>query len=274
MERKTKLWERLSNADDIFFRRMDGYKRLPAEARCEKYRKEIRSAETRILAICGDPLKEWIGNRLDSEDKMEQACHYLGHRHYALNNMFALHCSDAEAKRLETLNARLLDLTRDMFARTSRTYRRLLDAPDGVIGGRTCVEGTLRYFGDSEDDVLSLDEDAFYASDFTRMILISAYMDEEHGGDLPVISCHPHILTGESEYRSSMSDRELGLDNSLDDGTSWAESWLHHPKLEHICMCYATHALVTHNNFSVPDFLRLKTFEVKVEIEEFDTVQL
>lgn len=32
-------------------------------------------------------------------------------------------------------------------------------------------------------------------------------------------------------------------------------------------MCYATHAVVTHYLYSIPDFLRMNTFEVKVEVK-------
>ncbi len=64
-----------------------------------------------------------------------------------------------------------------------------------------------------------------------------------------------------------MTDKELGIDNYLDDGVSWAESWLWHPKLEHIVMCYVTHAIVTHNHYSIPDFMRLNDFEIKVEVK-------
>ena len=263
------LWEKLFEEREVFHKRMEDYEALPFEERGECYRREIRDAEAKILEITGDPLAGAHRKNIDTQEKADIVDHYLGCRYCTLSKMFALHCSDAEVKRLETMNTRLLQLTQDMFARTSKTYRYLLHAPDGIWKGNTYVEGTLRYQGDSEDDVLRFEEDVFYGSDFTRMILISAYMDEEYNGDLPVISCHPRMLTDASEYKPSMSDRDLGLDNPLDDGTSWAESWLYHPKLNHICMCYATHALVTHNNFSIPDFLRLKTFEVKVEIENW-----
>ena len=42
-----------------------------------------------------------------------------------------------------------------------------------------------------------------------------------------------------SKNTPDMSDKQLECVNDLEDGTTWAEGWLCHPKLEHICMCHA-----------------------------------
>lgn len=46
----------------------------------------------------------------------------------------------------------------------------------------------------------------------------------------------------------SASDEELECANIMDDEDSWAEGPLRHPKLDHIKVCYALHALCTHMN--------------------------
>ena len=79
------------------------------------------------------------------------------------------------------------------------------------------------------------------------------------------MTCNPYWDASKG-LKPTMSDKELGLENTLDDGTTWAEGWIRHPKLEHLCVCYATHALITHSGYSIPDFLRLNTFEVKVTV--------
>ena len=260
------LWEKLSKENDIFHERMDGYESLPEEERIEKYREEVRNAEAEILKITGDPITGSLWKTLETEDSKEIVDNLLGYRYYALSKMFALHCSDAEVKRIEVLDAQLLQLSRNLFDRTAKMYRAVLDMPSDDKDDCISVEGSLKYLGDTEQDVLQLEDDAFYGSDFKRMILILSFLENEHRGDLALLYCHPD-WDSEKKHKSSMTDKELGIDGWMDDGTTWAEGWLVHPKLDHIIMCYATHALVTHANYCIPDFMRLNSFEVKVNVE-------
>lgn len=260
------LWEQLSAEDDRFHERMKSYEALPVEERLEKFRGEIRDAESKILEITGDPYEGYVSKACDSEDKRETVENLLGFREYALSKMFEIHCSDAEVARIESLNAKLYELTQQMFERTGRMYRYILDIPLDEKDDDIEIEGTLRYWSDAKSGILHLEDDDFYGSDFQRMIPIVAFIESECHGDLPFISCSP-FWRRDSGHKSSMTDKELGVDNYLDDGVSWAESWLWHPKLEHIVMCYVTHAIVTHNHYSIPDFMRLNDFEIKVEVK-------
>ncbi len=260
------LWEQLSAEDDRFHERMKSYEELPVKERLEKFREEIRDAESKILEITGDPYKEYVSKSCDSEDKREIVENLLGFRGFALSKMFEIHCSEAEVTRIESLNAKLYALTQQMFERTGRMYRYILDMPLDEKDDDIEVEGTLRYWSDARSGILHLEDDDFYSSDFQRMIPIIAFIESECHGDLPFISCDPYWRR-DSGHRSSMSDKELGVDNFLDDGQTWAESWLYHPKLNHIVMCYVTHAIVTHNHYSIPDFMRLNDFEIKVEMK-------
>lgn len=69
----------------------------------------------------------------------------------------------------------------------------------------------------------------------------------------------------------SSTDAELKCSNDLDDGNSWAEESLSNPKLVHINVCYALHALCTHMSWSFPDVLRINdlSIEVKLTIQQF-----
>ncbi len=69
----------------------------------------------------------------------------------------------------------------------------------------------------------------------------------------------------------SATDEELECANIMDDEDSWAEGPLRHPKLAHIKICYALHALCTHMNWSIPDVLRINDFsiEVKLTVQQF-----
>ncbi len=259
------LWDQLSAESDRFHERMEAYEALSIEERLEKFREEIRDAERKILEITGDPYNGFFKS-CDSDDKRETVENLLGFRRFALSKMFEIHCSETEVARVESLNAKLYELTQQMFKRTGRLYRYILDMPLDEKDDDIEVEGTLRYWSDGKCDILRLEDDEFYGSDFHSMIPVIAFIESECHGDLPFISCNPYWRK-DCGHKSSMTDKELGIENELDDGVTWAESWLRHPKLDHIVMCYVTHAIVTHNHYSVPDYMRLNDFEIKVEMK-------
>ncbi len=244
--------------------RMRSYDSLPETGRIEKLRSEVRNFESRILAITGDPLETVWWNTVKPENVAEYVDELIGFRGYALERLFEIHCTEAEVRRIEQVNARLLEMTREMFERTGLVYRHFLDMPRKGDGEELEVEGTLKYWEDAE--TLRLEDDDFYGSDFRHIIPIIAYMDERLHGGLPIISCRPSY-DPDRKSNSSMSDKELGIENELDDGTSWAEAGLHNERLSHIVFCYASHAIVTHKDFTIPDYMRMDEFEVKVDIQ-------
>jgi len=260
------LWEQLSQENDRFHERMESYENLGVEERLDKFREEIRDAEGRILEITGDPYEGYVFKNCDSEDKRDTVENLLGFRYFAISKMFQIHCNETEVARIESLNEKLLELTQQMFRRTGSFYRYILDMPLEEKDDDIEIEGSLRYWDDWKSGILHLEDDEFYGSDFQRMIPIIAFIEREHHGDLAIVNCSPS-WGRDSGHKPSMSDKELGVENTMDDGDTWAEGWLRHPKLDHIVMCYATHAIVTHNDFSIPDFMRLNDFEIKVEMK-------
>lgn len=256
--------DEINTGKGIFIERMRSYAALPESERIDKMREEVRCIETRILEMVDGRYGGDLLALADHIDDMNTLGILLDERHYALSEMFALHCSDAEAGRIEEQDAYLHGLTDEMFRRTGRVFRHMLDMPRDVNDGDLYVEGTLKFRGD--DDVLEMEEDGFYGSDFARLIPVAAFYEREATGDDAFIQCGGECFAGDIRT-SSMTDRELGIHNDLDDGTTWAESWLKHPKLEHIVMCYATHAIVTHYIYSVPDYMRMQTFEINVKAE-------
>jgi hypothetical protein len=68
------------------------------------------------------------------------------------------------------------------------------------------------------------------------------------------------------KYTPAITDEQLGCANTMDDGTTWGEAWLLIPPLEHIIICHALHALVTHMNWSIPDVLRINDFKIEVTL--------
>lgn len=276
METELNNSPKLKSNDEIWKNKIEEMDSLPYEERMERYRKEVKLTEEKILALTGDPLETNFIPWESDEKTADKVDALLLDRNYLLSKMFEQHCSDEEIKRMESVNSQLYDLTQDMFSRTAKMYRAIIDIPKDEKDNTVCVEGTLRFSGETEDSVIQLEDDGFYGSDFTRMILINSLLHKYAKGDLEIISCFPPPLFADGDVvmqhsnrnplSSTMSDEELEVNNYLDDGVSWAESWLRHPKLNHICMCYATHAIVTHDGYPIPDLLRMKSFEVKVEV--------
>lgn len=108
-----------------------------------------------------------------------------------------------------------------MFSRTGKMFRAMLDMPlenqDDLV-----VEGCLRYWGDTAEDALQFEDDDFYGSLFTEMLIINAVLRQKKMGDMEVMTCSPRWDSG-LHLNSSMSDKELGLENILDDGETLAE---------------------------------------------------
>lgn len=252
-----------------FHLRMDSLEALSVDERLDKYRQVIRDVEAEILRRTGDPLKRNRFYKIDSKEKADDIDELLSFRYFTLSKMFQIHCSDAEVKRIEEINDRLCKLTSDMFqqARSAcqnvRTMLKQLDCDD------CWIEASLRFKGGykdySEEDILSLEEDDFYGSDFKRMILILAFLDVEYKGDVEIMGCMSSLADNHELVIEDGADMDDFV-NDLDDGTTWAEGWLHHPKLEHIAFCYAAHTLVTHNDYCIPDLMHLNSFETRVEI--------
>ena len=146
---------------------------------------------------------------------------------------------------------------------------------------------SLHYFGCKKDDmdddhmiesrlvpifdipysVLRLEDDEYYGSDFIRMAAILQETEKNQPG-MADIFCNWSRLKDKSPLSS---DAELECSNDMDDGSTWAEGPLRNPKLEHIIVCHALHALCTHMNWSIPDVLRINdlSIEVKLTIQQF-----
>lgn len=132
------------------------------------YHRELAERERKILSITGNLLDCRNFSWLRDDNKKEAVDTLLSERYLILSKMFELHCSDAEVKRFESLNERLFTLSGDMFSRTGKMYRQILSSPLEEKDDDLTVEGSLCYLGDSAQDVLHLEDDEYYRSDFTK----------------------------------------------------------------------------------------------------------
>lgn len=245
---------------------------ISSDKRVKQLRRKLRKVERQILKITGEEPDR--ASWRYSQKRIEQICELISDRCYLLNQLFA--ATPAEVERMERVNARLYDLTKKMYRRSAGLYRQLLtrlrneDFDDDIS-----IEGALKFSRNDRSSVLELENDAYYGSDFYRMLSVidwlfrSEYSDFEFGIE-EIESC------GKSLDRSDtpdMTDKELGFDDWLDDGTTWAEGWLRLPVLDHICICHAVHDVCTHKHYSIPDLLRMNDFWCEVTVKHQHIVE-
>ena len=183
-------------------------------------------------------------------------------RCWALNNLFDEHCTDEEVRRFAAINDKLYEMTERMYERARMVNQLIKTMPLHEKDDDVDVEAKLKFWEDGASSVLEIEDDAYYGSDFTRMIVLLAIIDRDYKcyDEIGQVNLSPRLVDGKVVSADDII-------NDLDDGTTWAEGWLRHPKLDHWVVCHAVHDICTHKNFSIPDLLRMNTFEVSVDIK-------
>ena len=200
---------------------------------------------------------------LQEASEKEQLREMLSRRCVLLNNMFL--CTPEEVDAFKKVNDRLTDLTKKMHSKALSLYRTLLkDGYDPDFDDDLTMEATLRYvYSDEYESVVQDNSERNpYGSDFAHMldILYDYYED----------ACWPDCAWCSADYRldlkPDMTAEEYGLYDFLNNGTSWAESWLDREEFKEITICHAVHDLCTHKYYSIPDLLRMNDFWIEIKI--------
>lgn len=233
----------------------------------------LKEVEAEIKSIVGsDPFEPYRKER--TENKTEQIDTLLAIRQHILDKLFR--GTPQEVKRFEKVNDLLLKLTEKMYKRTGRLYRTLLTyGKDDTFDDDYEVEGRLMCNVDyppeevekeENKNVLQLEDDDYYGSDFPYMIaLITTHLAETEGSfGENIESCRIYHRKGNT---SEMSDKELDCSDEMNDGTTWAECQLCIPQLNHICMCYAIHSMCTHHCYAMADVVRINNYWVEVTLK-------
>ena len=236
----------------------------PSVERTASLKSFIIDIEKDILGIAGDVLDySLIIRKRLSPGQFELLDSLLDLRCWALNSMFEVHCSDEEVRRFTAINDKLYTMTERMYERARMVNKLIKTMPLHEKDDDVEVEAKLRFWEDGAPSVLEIEDDEFYGSDFTRMIVLLSLIDNDYRSydEIERVAIYPKLAEGKL-----ISD-ETEIKNDMDDGTTWAEAWLRHPKLDHLVICHAVHDICTHKNYSIPDLLRMNTFEVSVDIK-------
>jgi hypothetical protein len=204
----------------------------------DQLRKRLQDCEDFILRIAKPFTGYW------DKATEEVIADHLGTRKWILDEMFEKHATEAEVRRFEVVNERLLALTMQLNEH-HRTLQELMHLIHTLSGEPFELETTLFYSHNEENPQLfPMEEDAFYGSRWNEMLWV---IGENSRLDDICWCCGDHIC-------------------NLDDGQTWAEGPLRIPQLDHLCICYAVHALCTHMNYSIPDLLRMTTYAFNYQI--------
>ena len=231
-------------------------------ATVDEMREVVRYVEQRVKKIVSQDFDHsWFLRQL-SESEHDVLELLMGMRFVTLNEMMR-NPTPAEVERFVYQNDKLFRLTQECYAQCRNMWRTLFHTPYKVDDRyRYEVEGVLRFEYGDDDAVVKLENDDYYGSDFRYMIhlqdeLLSAgryNMDTIVNGAFGVF-----VGATEEGYKQ--------FKNDLDDGDSWDECALHNEAFADICVCYAMHALHTHQDYCLPDILRMDDFVVKVHLK-------
>ena len=247
------------NTDPIF----NFFDFIREKSTIEDKRAIVQDVERRIKKVVNreDNNPDWFFRNF-SDTERDLLDDLLGLREVTLDEMM-LHPTAAEVERLSQLNDKLYKLTLECFEQCRNLWLTLYRSPYKV-DDRFCydLDSTLRFEYADKDSVLHLENDDYYGSDFDYMIHLTDEL-------LSTGHCKMDtIVNGASaNFFGNEEDTLRELTDTLDDGTSWAEGYLHNKAYDHLCICYAMHALHTHEPWCLPDILRMDDFTVSVELK-------
>lgn len=227
-------------------------------ATVDEKREVLQNVEQRVKRIVNCDLDYSPFLRYLSENEHDVIDLLMGIRYVVLNEMM-LHPTPAEVERFRYQNDKLFKLTQEYYAQCRNMWRTLFHTPYKV-DDRYCyeVEGVLRFEYGDDNAVVKLENDDYYGSDFQYMI----HLQDE------LIYKMDSLLNGVfGSFVGATEDGYKQINNMLDDGDSWDECSLHKPEFADICVCYAMHALHTHQDYCLPDILRMDDFVVKVHLQ-------
>lgn len=202
-----------------------------------------------------EPVQDWDKQR---RDKLRQQ---LETRRQLLNEMFL--CTEEEVADFRKINDRLYELTQKMHEKALQLYRNILQSGfDPDFDDDIMVEGSLRFVFCGRESAIWTEEEK-YGSNFPAMLeILSEYYD--HSIEPDCASCRTSYSTA---HHPDMDAADIGLENFLDDGETWADGApLKRKEWEDICICHAVYDLCCDKLYSVPDLLRMNDFWCEVKV--------
>ena len=223
----------------------------------EELKQELVRIESSIKTITGDNIEYMTWWRNDEKcDKVETLLHQ---RCTILNKMFA--ATPTEIDRFKQVNEMLYDLTSQLFNRVKSLSGSCEKIADRSFDDDYEIWGTLRVNVECPEDILTLDDDDDYGSDFLLMNHILYLLYDNKNSNIEWFNA----------YAIAAEEKPM-----CDDGVSWNEYPFYGRKeFDDIVICHAVHDICNHKMYSVPDLLRLNSYwaEVKLTLQKLASQQ-
>ncbi len=255
--------QRCYNMSRWFDRRQElRVEKMPEDKQWEWRKKQVQRIEKQIIQITGrDDSNCTLASALEIEDlrrsKREKLQDLFLKRNSLLDQMFL--ATPTEVARLEAINQRLRELTKQLEDKISTLYRR--DLSYGYEQDWSDeYEGYLVW----QSDCKAYEGNDIYGSDIQRMLSIQQgiYNDRDCLG-----ACVHIFKCPNPTDNPSMSDKKLEVINKLDDEIDdWKVGrWSRILEFAHIKVCHAMHHMFDHQNLPIVDILHLCEYRIDLE---------
>lgn len=215
---------------------------------------ELIKIESSIKVITGDNI-EYMTYWWRSDEKCDKVKTLLQQRRVLLNKLFA--ATSSEIDRFKQINEMLYDLTIKLFNRVKDLSCSCEKIADTAFDDDYEIYGTIQVPVELETDILTLDNDDYYGSDFLFMNHILYLIYDGHNSDI-------------EWFNADAIDREEKP--MCDDGVSWNEyPFYGREEFDDIVICHAVHNICNLKMYSIPDLLRINSYwaEVKLTLQNF-----
>lgn len=224
----------------------------------EELKQELVRIESSIKTITGDNI-EYMTYWWHNEEKCDKVETLLQQRRTILNQMFT--ATSAELEHFRQVNEMLYNLTAQLFDRVKDLSHSSEKVANSTYDDDYEIFGTLQVSVELETDILTLDDDDYYGSDFLFMNHILCLIYDGHHGYIEWFNAD--AIAGEEKPM-------------CDDGVSWNEyPFFDRKEFDDIVICHAVHDICNHKMFSIPDLLRINSYwaETKLILQKFVSQQ-
>lgn len=214
----------------------------------KELKKSLQTVEGKILKLC--ETDEWGKN----QSTMQKAWRLIESRHKIMDRMFRLHVTEQETCRFREINDHLLAMTIRMFDEHRRIFKfhkytlpSFMSQDDAVLVNtiRTNVPHSK---ADSNKRILRFDDEE-YGSAFAEIIEAIGW-------------CGDSDIWGFANPLSWKPEYPLKNGRSCDKG----KKCLSLPQFENIDVCFIVHGLCNRMKYSVPDLLRMTSYQICHEL--------
>jgi len=240
------------------------------EEMCDYIRSGISVDEMRYALLGVERMIKDIATDLDggrryffplfSETETDLLEDLLGTRGMILNEMMKPKPTEEEVERLNYQNEKLLGLVEEARKHAEILIHMFYSVPlNEEERTEYDLEKWLEFTWGDTDAVIKMSNDDYYGSDFSYMMKLIDTIKSR-------TICLNNLLIECCGLPETMEDALKQNQETMEDGVTWADGYLHNDAFKDICICHPIHCLYSHLHYSIPDILRMNDFAYKVTL--------